>query len=241
MRKLQTAGFTLIEILIICPILMLVIAYTMNYLFGQYGQLTKQQGLVNLQLGVQEVTFSMQDDVFFSNAFTTTTNSNLSDPYAPSGGWKATTTPQTLILSTPALTSSHRDPNRKPVYINTVGCSPEATLEQNDPLYNNTIFFVSGTNLYKRTLTAPSSLSTCGTSYLKQSCPADHANSTCPVDVLLTDKLSTFSITYYNGSNTVVSTPEQARKIKVTVTLHDKAFAEDIYATSTLTMRRVNQ
>jgi hypothetical protein len=241
MRKLHAAGFTLIEILIICPILMVVIAYTMNFLFGQYGQLTKQEGVVNLQLGVQEVTFAMQDDVFFSNAFTSSINSNLSDPYAPSGGWKANTTPKTLILSNPALTSSHRDPTRKPVYINTVGCSPEATLEQNDPLYNNTIYFVFGTNLYRRTLTAPSSLSTCGISYIKQSCPANHANTACPADVLLTDKLSTFSLTYYNGSNTVVTTPEQARKIKVSITLHDKAFAEDIYATSTLTMRRINQ
>ncbi|HKR82477.1 MAG TPA: type II secretion system protein [Candidatus Saccharimonadales bacterium] len=242
MKKLQNnAGFTLIEILVICPILMVVIAYTMNYLFSQYGQLVKQQGVVNLQLAAQEVTFTMQDDVFFSNAFTTNINSNLSDPYAPSGGWKATTIPQTLILSNPALTSSHRDPNRLPVYINTVGCSPQSVLEQNDPLYNNTIYFVSGTNLYKRTLTAPSSMSTCGTSYLKQSCPADHANTSCPADVLLTDKLSSFNITYYNGSNAVVTTPEQARKIQVSVTLHDKAYAEDIYTTSTLTMRRVNQ
>lgn len=241
MKRLHDAtGFTLIEILVICPILMVVIAYVMNYLFSQYGQLTAQQGVINLQLQAQEVTFAMQDDVFFSNAFTTTINSNLSDPFAPSGGWKATTVPQTLILSNPALTASHRNPNRQPVYINTHGCSPEATLEQNDPLYNDTIYFVSGSDLYKRTLTAPSSLATCGTSYVPQSCPTANASSSCPADTLLTDKLSSFQLTYYNASDQVVTTPEQATKIKVDVTLADTVFAQNITASSSLTMREIN-
>jgi type II secretory pathway pseudopilin PulG len=242
-RKLHRSqrGFTLVELLVICPILMVVIAYTMNYLFAQYGQLIAQQGLVNLQVEAQEVTFSMQDDVFFSNAFGNTANSNLSDPYQPSGGWVATTTPQTLIVSTPALTASHRDPNRKPVYINTYGCSPESTLEKNDVLYNNVIYFMSGTNLYKRVLTAPSSMSTCGTSYVSQTCPANYANSICPADRLMSDKVSQFSVVYYDSSNTVVTNPEQATEVKVTIQLHDVAYAQDVYATSSLTMRRINQ
>lgn len=243
LRKLHRsqAGFTLIELLVICPILMVVIAYTMNYLFAQYGQLIAQQGIVNLQVEAQEVTFAMQDDVFFSNAFGNTTNSNLVDSYQPSGGWKATTTPQTLIISSPALTASHRDPNRKFVYINTYGCSPESTLEQNDILYNNAVYFVSGTNLYKRLLTAPSSLPTCGSSYLSQTCPASHVSSSCPQDNLMTDKLSSFTVTYYDNTNTVVTNPEQATKIKVSIQLHDVVYAQDIYASSSLTMRRVNQ
>ncbi|HEX3568159.1 MAG TPA: prepilin-type N-terminal cleavage/methylation domain-containing protein [Candidatus Saccharimonadales bacterium] len=243
LRKLHRSerGFTLIELLVICPILMVVIAYTMNYLFAQYGQLIAQQGIVNLQVEAQEITFAMQDDVFFSNAFGNTTNSNLVDTYQPSGGWKADTTPQTLVVSSPALTASHRDPNRTFVYINTYGCSPESTLEKNDILYNNEVYFVSGTNLYKRTLTAPSSLPTCGSNYLSQTCPADHATSSCPQDNLMTDKISSFTVTYYDNTNTVVTNPEQATKVKVSIQLHDVVYAQDIYASSTLTMRRVNQ
>jgi hypothetical protein len=139
-----------------------------------------------------------------------------------------------------ALTTNKRSPNRKPVYINTLGCAPDDVLQQNDELYNNTIYFVSGTNLYKRTLTAPVALATCGTSFQKQTCPLANSSATCPPDKLLTDKLNTFSITYYDTGNTVVTSPELAEKIKVNVQLKDRAFAEDIYASSTVTLRKVN-
>jgi len=114
-------------------------------------------------------------------------------------------------------------------------------LEQNDELLNNTIYFVSGTNLYKRILTAPSSLATCGTSYQKQRCPAANATAACPADVLLTDKLNTFGVTYYDTGNNTTTSPELAEKVKIDLKLQDKAFAEDIYANSSITLRKLNQ
>jgi hypothetical protein len=108
-------------------------------------------------------------------------------------------------------------------------------------LYNNVIYFAGGTNLYKRTVTSPASLATCGTSYYKQTCPADHTSSTCPQDVLLTDHLNNFTITYYDSNGTTTNTPESAESIQVTIGLHDKAYAEDIYANTSLRLRKLNQ
>lgn len=213
----------------------------MSYLFSQYGQLTQQGALINLQVEAQNITFSMQDDLFFAHSFESDKNANLVDNYAPSGGWAANTTPPTMIISDIALITNRRDANRKPVYINTFGCSPQATLEQNDELLENTIYFASGTNLYKRILSAPSSLAICGTPYQKQTCPAANVTNSCPADRILTDKLGSFSITYYDTGNNVTATPEIAEKVKVDLQLHDKAFAEDIYATSSITLRKLNQ
>jgi competence protein ComGC len=237
------AGFTLVELLIICPILMAVIAFMMNYLFNQYGELVQQNSQVNLQVEAQADTFAMQDDVFFANAFVSTMNTNLSDSYAPSGGWAASSSPTApvFIISTPALTASNRSASRGPVYINTLGCSPLSVEQENDPLYNNIVYWVSGTNLYKRVISAPSSMSTCGTSWQKQSCPAASASSSCPADNLLSDKVSSFAITYYNGSGAQVIMPEQATAVKVSLTLSDQAYAQVVTANSTLTLRRLNQ
>jgi hypothetical protein len=122
-----------------------------------------------------------------------------------------------------------------------LGCSPQSVKEQNDPLYNNIVFWVSGTNLYKRTISAPSSLSTCGSSWQKQSCPIGHTSTSCPADILLTDKLGSFTVTYYSSGGTVVTNPTQATAVKVSLTLSDQAFAQVVTANSTLTLRRLNQ
>jgi len=84
-------------------------------------------------------------------------------------------------------------------------------------------------------------MSTCGTSWQKQSCPAVNASSTCPADNLMTDKLGSFAVTYYNSSGTIVTTPEQATAVKIDLTLTDTAFAQTVTANSNLTIRKINQ
>jgi competence protein ComGC len=239
MTRQNERGFTLLEILIMSPIVMLTIVIIISYLFNQYGQLIQQGSQLNLNVEAQNITFSMQDDLFFANAYTSGINSGLVDAYQPTGGWKAASTPQTLIVSVPAETANHRSASRQPVYINTLGCEA-SVLTDNSPLYNNVIYFVSGTNLYKRYITAPSTMNTCGTSYQKQTCPSSNATSSCPADRLLSDKLSSFTVTYYDTSNTVTTTPELAEKVKIDVQLKDKAYAEDIFSSSSITLRKIN-
>lgn len=240
MRKyLGQRGFTLVELIVIAPILMLTIVVLMGYLFNQFGQLTQEGARLRLVTDSQLITLSMQDDVFFASSFMTTLNPGLSDAHEPSGGWTYDTTPQTLIVSVPALTGNNRDPNRDQVYINTEGCD-DGVIETNAPLLNNSIYFVDGTNLYKRTVTTDGSVATCGTSYDKQSCPAEFASDDCQKDILLTDKLNKFEITYYDSSNDEVTNPEQAKRIKVDVELKDRAFAEDVFGNSTITIKKLN-
>ncbi len=238
MKSLRADGFTLVEVLIMSPILMITIIITMTLLFNQYGQLTQQGAQVNLNVEAQNIAFSMQDDVFFASSFEQTSNSNLIDANQPSGGWTYSTTPkQTLILSTAALTTNPRNAARQVVYIDTAGCPSE----ENSVLYNNVIYFASGTNLYKRILTAPSSMNTCGASFQRQTCPAASVTSECPADRILSDKLESFTVTYYDTNNTAVTDPEQAEKVRIDLQLKDKAFAEDIFSSSSITLRKLNQ
>ncbi len=232
-------GFTLVELLVISPILIVTVVLMMSFLFNLYGQLTQQGSQITMQNQAQTVVFSMQDDIFFASAFANDMSTSLQDAYQPSGGWTYNTTPQTLIVSTPALTKSHRDADRQPVYINTVGCDA-SVIQENDVLYNNIIYFVSGTNLYKRIISAPVGMNTCGTSFAQQSCPSGNTTSTCLSDRLLTDKLNSFTITYYDANNTVVTVPEQAQRIKVDLQLKDKAYAEDVYGSASISLRKVN-
>lgn len=233
-------AFTLIEVLVIAPILMLTIVVLMTFLFNQYGQLTQQGALINLQTEAQNITFSMQDDIFFADSFEQNMNANLADAYDPPAGWTYNTNPSTLIISTPALTGNRRSANRTPVYINTVGCD-QAVIEENSPLMNNVIYFASGTTLYKRIISAPNNMATCGTSYQKQTCPAANATTSCPPDRVITKNLSKFTLKYYDANNVAVTDPSIADKVQIDLELKDKAFAEDIYATSNITLKKLNQ
>lgn len=237
----KSAGFTIVELLVICPILMAVIAFLMNYLFNQYGQLVQQNAQVNLQVTSQAIVFSMQDDIFFANAYVSDLNTGLVDNYAPSGGWTTSSNPTRFIISTPALTASHRKPTRQAVFINTLGCTPDSVKEQNDALYNNIIYFVSGSKLYKRVVSAPSSTSLCGTSYQIQTCPAANVTATCPADILLTNQLSSFVVSYLKSGGTSTTTPEQATEVKVSLTLTDQAYAQTVTAGTSVTLRKINQ
>lgn len=235
-------GFTLIEILVIAPVLILVVMITMSFLFTQFGQLTEQGALLNLKTEAQTATFSMQDDLTYASSFLNTMNPNLEDTYAPNGGWTANTAPnKTLLISTVALTKNRRHSDRSPVYINTLGCTPDDVKQQNEELQNNIIYFTNGTNLYKRTITAPSSMSICGTSYQTQSCPEANSGPSCRADRLITDKLDNIQYTYYDENNNVVTDPQLAVKITVLITLKDRANAENISATSKITVKRLNR
>lgn len=238
--KSSQRGFTLIEVLVVAPLMMMTIIIMMTYLFNLFGQLTQEGASLRMTTDAQLITLALQDDIYFANAFVSTINSGLSDTHSPDGGWQYNTNPETLIISTPALTKNNRDSERQPVYINTEGCEPE-NISDNGFLYNNIIVFVSGTKLYKRTITAPSDMATCGSSYDKQTCPEDQSSTTCPKDILLSDKLNSFQVSYFDSSNAEVATPEQAQLIKVEVQLKDRAFADDIFGSSSITLKRLNQ
>jgi len=238
-RTLQNTGFTLVELLVIAPIMMVTIIVMMSYLFGQLGQLTQEGARIRLGTEAQTITFSMQDDLLFASSFNSSINPGLDDPHAPDGGWTDSTTPETLIVAVPALTTSNRDENRQPVYIDSVGCEAEV-IEENAPLLNNVIYFAAGTNLYKRTLSAPADVATCGTSYEKQSCPEDYATEACPRDVLLSDKLDSFAVTYYDIDHSEVVEPDTAVAVKIDIQLKDRAFAEDVFGNSSITLRKLN-
>jgi hypothetical protein len=57
----------------------------------------------------------------------------------------------------------------------------------------------------------------------------------------MSSHLSTFTVAYYDTGNSVIATPENAESVKVSISLADKAFAQNITASSSLRLRKINQ
>lgn len=246
MSKQSEKGFTIVELLVVLPIYVLVVMVTFSSLLSRYGQLLKEAATVNLQLEAETALVVLEDELIFATDFGEVRSSDLSDAYAPTGGWSYNTNPDTLIIYETALTAGRRDPNRNFVFKNVYGCGSSS----NPIAINNLIYFTKqNTNnsyktLYKRSIVPTYSL--CQTNYRVRSCPEGVVVTGCTTDGIVSRNVVDFNIEYYDDDNVLINdesgSPDlsNAKKIKVTLTLGDKANGEDIVVKAAVTMKRLN-
>jgi len=239
-------GFTIVELLVVLPIYVLVVMVMFSSLLSRYGELLQQAAAVSLRLEAETLLLTLEDELIFATDFGEIKSTDLSDSYAPSGGWSYNTNPDTLIIYETALTADRRDPDREFVYKNTYGCNSS----NNSIAINNIIYFAkqntanSYKTLFKRTLVP--TYSTCNTNYKIRSCPEGVTVANCPLDGIASRNLVDFNIDYFDDDNVQIidetGSPDlsNARKIKVTVILGDIANGEDISVTASVTMKRLN-
>ena len=80
--RLNSKGFTLMELVIIGPILMAVIAIMMNFMFNQYGQLLAQNTAVNLQVQSGNILASIKPEASNASSYVSSINSGQNDEFA---------------------------------------------------------------------------------------------------------------------------------------------------------------
>jgi hypothetical protein len=218
MRSLSSnrqAGFTLIEVAVVAPIMILMLAVFLNFLITLYTSTIEQNGVAELVADNDQTLSTIRNDLYLTNGFRTVIDSNLTDTDAPSGGWSYKTNPisanvynanyQTLIAGTLGTTKVIQDPTRDIVYLNQYGCDVPSL---NPPMINNYIYTVKqsgyeadGTTrvygLYRRVLVDPAS--TCGSAIQQQTCTTGTAS--CPADTLLVTGVSKFIIFYYAANS----------------------------------------
>lgn len=244
----QQGGFTIIELMVITPMMMLVAFSILSMMISIYGQSIVGTAEVNLQLQAETVLTTMQDELIFADSFGETISSDslnlVADPNQPGGGWNFNTSPHsTLIVIEPALTANRQNPAADFVRRNYFGCSQ--ALESNPRVFNNLVYFVSGSSLYKRILPAGSSGTLCSQTYRVRTCPTALVTPTCPNDITLSNTVESFVITYYDEANQVIDiadggSPTDAEKITMQLDLTDQINGKTITASAGITVRNLN-
>jgi len=238
----EQKGFTLLEILIALPIasmLSLIIAGTM---FNQYGQLLQGSAQARLRMEGEILLLSLEDELLFATDFATGKSTDLVDVNAPTTpGWTYNTTPtDTLIVYETALTADRRDPNRNFVFKRGSTCASSFNIAINNLIY----FTVDNPNddyrsLYRRTLVPQ--YATCGVNFKKQTCPSTAVASPCTSsDTLLSNKVIDFQIEYFDDNNVALTSPATAELVKLTLSLGEKIYGENILVPTTISMKKVN-
>lgn len=260
--SVRSKGFTLVELLVTIPIFMLIVATLIGFLINLYAGLLMKDARVQMALEAQEALSAIQDDLYFARNFAEAPSAAMTDANGPGGsaaGWTYNTTPITLIVYEMALDKPRQDSNRQLVYQRTAAsgnsCAP-ADIEQNPPVLNNLIYFISNNTLKRRILVPDPVHSRCSEPVSQQSCPTTTTRERqlegggtdtvpCPADATLATSVSSFAIDYFDIDGNPIDlgaggSPLQAERMTLRIRLERKIIAETITHDAELTVKKIN-
>lgn len=231
MSQNKKNGFTIVEILVVAPIIILVIGAFITVIVNLTGQVLASRESNNIAYSIQDALNRIEQDVKVSNSFLA--KNNITPLTSPQGYNNDTTDftnissslPNALILEEYAIANNPKSTSRSLIYLNTPNACDSAQLTQNQPMKINIIYFVRNNTLWRRTI-MPSNYKTAGCDantpaispaipWQQPSCEPSKTDSICESkDVKLVDGISNtagFNMKYYDNpdsatENTVVTT-----------------------------------
>jgi Tfp pilus assembly protein PilV len=228
----KEAGLTLIEMLVVAPLVILLIGVSLGYISSLTGQglQTRQKNLLayTTQASLDDIEVNANQATSFLPQTTGVVspqgrNNSGTQFVANSGGSGGT-----LIIKSAATTKNPYDPTRALIYTGTgSGCN-----ENNTILTYTTVYFIASNQLFKRTILP--NVAACAVPYQLNSCASASMSSTiCKVeDEKLADNVSDFSISYF--SDNAAATPDNADTILVSLTLSQPTAGQTITYTGTV-------
>ena len=263
---IRSSGFTIVEVGIIVPIIMLVALALFEVLFSFVHSTAVEKGRVDIAYEKQTAINTVESDVRLATSFLTTKEANMPDPYSnfpDSGPWSyaGDGTNRVLILQSNATSDNPLTGSRQPVYIGSGAACTPANLQYDNLLSYDTVYFVKNSVLYRRRLVDPgppaTSTQTCAPQqYQKLSCPTVDQlapatrNASCGAnDEVVARDVSGFNVDYYtDGSSTTKldaygadsGAVTAASSIGVTLSMGRKIAGETVTGSSSLRVARIN-
>lgn len=244
-------GFTLIEVAVIAPVMILVAISIVGILIILVSSTVQPNARSLIMQQEVRALDSIESDINNSYAYINSTtsygflsdlpanfsDSAISDYSDPPNG--------TMVLGIQTFNQiiDSTDSSRTkvlPAFKDTASCSNTTNLSPNNIAPIVVVYYVKNNTLYRRTLVDTSNPSTCGTKLARQTCLTSCAAE--DVALVQVDELRVFNVEYYTGiTNDVVTTdPTAARSAKVTITAASDAGGDSVQYTSSLRAARLN-
>jgi len=202
-------GFTLVEMLIIAPIVILVIGIFVSAIITMTGDVLAVRGKNALAFNIQDALNRIDQDVKASGGYLATNNITLTSPQGYDDNTSAfknadATNGTMLILNTYATTANPLSSTRNFIYTTSPNACNSALVSQNQKVAMNIIYFVKNNALWRRVI-APSSYATVGCSvpWQQPTCAPGYVAVFCKTqDMKLVDGVSAsgFVINYYTSA-----------------------------------------
>lgn len=250
-------GFTIIEVLIIAPIALLVIAGLVSAMVAMIGDALVTNARSVVIYNTQDALGRIEQDARISINFMNTLT-NLKSPQGKDNGTSSfQSTSGDLILTQQATTSSPYEQTRKLVYYKNQPNDCGTNENANRVLLSRSVYFLRNGSLWRRVVVndanrdaTPDGNTVCDTPYQRNSCapldsPAPTLNgtvgSTCQTyDERLVDNVSSFSTTYYTATGATTTDPTQALSIKVDLSISQTVAGQTITQSGSIRVVRSN-
>lgn len=201
------SGFTMIEVVIATTVIGLLLVPVSMVILQFYGQALATSRNTQLAIDSRNTLSVITENLRTSSAIMA--ENTITDPNAPSGGWKTSSAGKVLVIATPAFNKT-----------------PAMVLNTSTGKYyqDEIVFYVTNKELRRRYLANG------GVADNKQvtTCPPATSTSTCPPDLTLSRDTNNFSFILYDTSNAVTTTPSNARSIQASTELLQKIYGRDI-------------
>ncbi len=213
-RRVSSKGFTLVEMLIVAPIVILVIGIFISAIVNMTGSVLSTRGANDLTYRIQEALDTIDQDTKTSGGYLASNTIALQTGQGYDNstlGFKnnSDTYGNMLILNTYATTSSDLASTKNYIYAKDQPNACNSTsISQNPKVMMNVIYFVKDDTLWRRVI-APDNYDTvgCNAPWQKPSCNPGVSAAFCKIkDTKLVegiDQTSGFSVQYYTSSDTV--------------------------------------
>lgn len=254
-KSFFSRGFTLIEMLVIVPVVILVIGIFISAIVSMTGDILAARGSNALSNNIQDALNRIEQDVNSSSGYLATNNIALTSPQGYDDGTASFdnvgTNGTMLILNSYATTSNPLNSNQSTIYTPSPNPCNSTQVNQNPPVMMNIIYFVKNGTLWRRVV-APYNYATIGCSvpWQQPSCTPGYATpSFCKTqDTRLVDNIQTngFNVSYFiNASsvsaNATASDSSQPDNTRQTALQAANTVGVTINATGTTAGRNVSQ
>jgi len=252
------SGFTIVEILIVAPIVILVIGIFVSTIVSMTGEVLATRAANTLAYNAQEALNLIEQDVKLSGAFLATNNITLQLGQGYDNDTTAFknvgTNGTMLILNTYATTSNPLTASRDLVYAsdqpNSCG---SAAVNQNLPVMMNIVYFIKDSTLWRRVI-APSfyAMVGCSVPWQQPSCVPGYNPTTYPFcktqDMRLVDGIASggFNVEYFPSpssatANAIASDSDQLDSARLAALQANSTVGVTITAANTTAGRAISQ
>ena len=254
--NIKRRGFTVVEILIVAPIVILVIGAFISAIVSMTGEVLVSRGSTSLLVSIQDALNRIEQDITTSGAYLATNNINIVSPQGYNDDTSSfhnadATNGSMLILNSYATTENPLSSTRNAIYIpNTPNACGSPSINKNIPVVINTVYFVKNNILWRRTIAADNyAIIGCSVPWQQPSCAPNVTNPFCKTqDIRLVDGIQSggFSVGYYPSptstiANITASDSTQTDEARLAALQANSTVAVSITATNTVAGRNVSQ
>ncbi len=205
--RIKQAGFSMVELMLAIGIASVLSTVLVAFSLGYVADVFRSRAAAELAVESHFVLRTFVDDIRLADGIALT--NSITDLNAPVGGWITSDANNQIIINSPAITSAHDI-----IYDDSTGY----------PFRNQYIYFIQGSDLYRRTLKNTSATGNTVTT----TCPSANSSPSCPNDKIYTSNIQDFTLEFFDINNTATTDPTAARSVKLTIAMSRKTYGKTI-------------